>query len=68
MTKVTQQQFPVIPPDYDHEIEWFGTLEQAQLYAAATGGSVSGHQSIDVPVWLALKELSIRGLHNNTKP
>ena len=54
-------KFPVVPTDPDAEIEWFDTKEQAELYAAATGGKTTDDLlAVDSRVWLARVRRQVR--------
>lgn len=41
MVAAVATEFAVIPAAPDAAVEWFATKEQAELYAAATGGKVA---------------------------
>ena len=61
MSSSVTDKFPVIPTDPDTEVEWFDTEEQAELYAAATGGKVTDDLgAVDVHMWLTRARRHIR--------
>ena len=54
-------KFPVIPTDPDTDVEWFDTKEQAELYAAATGGKVTDDPyTVNDHMWITRARRQIR--------